>query len=303
MINQWAQVAEISREAWQKKVEQEGWWLLLDAAINPEIVNLVSIPQSQSRLYWDEMGEIHASISPYLLPMCPIEWLDDNITHKPNWGMAVQLNEAFHKESLARQQEILLSHLRTWSLAKAPEQEVAIMRINDWSIFHVLWNATQVDRQPELKGPIQSLCYWDSESESVYFSLLEGEMRPDELVKTPIQLTDAQYAALSYWAHRHQYQKYREHLQHHHQDTRQWSEDDWRAFLSQQTQQANQYGFEQPNDIVRYLSLAIVFGENFTSTEWAQKMLSTTQSQGQHSRMDRLFAEALTKLDEEHPTS
>ncbi|NOH51172.1 DUF4123 domain-containing protein [Vibrio rotiferianus] len=303
MMNQWPNIAEISRQEWQERAKQKGWWLLVDSAINSDVLNFIPAPQPQSRLYWDEMGEVHASISPYLIPMHSIDWLDENITHKSNWGMAIQINEAFHYETLDRQQEILLSHLRTWSLAQAPEQEVAILRINDWSIFHVLWNATAAEKQPELKGPIQSLCYWEAEDESAFMSSLTGDMNPEVLVKTPIQLTDEQYLGLSNWADRHQHQKYREHLQQHHQDTHKWSEDEWKAFLSQQTKQARDYGFEQPNDVVRYLSLSVVMGKDFIDTSWAKEVLSKPSHQGKKSHMDQLFAQALKQLNEESSTS
>lgn len=303
MMNQWPNSTEVSRQEWQERAQQKGWWLLVDSAINADVLNFIPAPQPQSRLYWDEMGEVHASISPYLIPMHSIDWLDENITHKPNWGMAIQINDAFHGETLDRQQEILLSHLRTWSLAQAPEQEVAILRINDWSIFHVLWNATATEQQPELKGPIQSLCYWEAEGGSVLMSHLTGEMSPEVLVKTPIQLTDEQYLGLSHWADRHQHQAYREHLQQHHQDTHQWSEDEWNAFLPQQTKQAREYGFEQPNDVVRYLSLSVVMGRHFIGTPWAKEVLSKPSHQGQKSKMDQLFAQALKQLNEESSTS
>ena len=60
---------------------------------------------------------------------------------------------------------------------------------------------------------------------------------------------------------------------------------------------ANRHKFTTEIDIVRYLSLAIVLGENFVETPWAEEQLKKPAAIGSQSRMDMLYQRAIEEVD------
>ncbi len=95
-----------------------------------------------------------------------------------------------------------------------------------------------------------------------------------------------------------QHQAYQEHLKEHHQQTTKWSDEHLQQFIIKQTNHAEQLGFINRQDTVKHLSLAVIFGDDFSTQAWAEKIIST-QPEGAQSQMSQLYQAALQELDKD----
>ncbi|ASA55376.1 DUF4123 domain-containing protein [Vibrio gazogenes] len=296
----------LSLDAWQMMLEAPGWFVVAEAAINPAIRELAEQnEQTDQRVYWDEMGNIHASISPYVMPLQSWDWFKEQIAIQPHWGIALQLDARFHQLPMTRQTELVLRYFRAWTMVETPtqEQEQLLLRLSDWDVFGVLWQASDPVYQKHIQGPLQQVVYWEPEQPEAKVLCFQPPMLDKTTLPLPIRLTDAQYQALNIWGNRQIYRQYQDHLQAHHSETQSWDQAQFDAYLHQHVTQANQLGFQQPNDVVRYLSLTVVFGKQFTTQPWAKQVLQSPDYQGTQSRMDRLFERGLDELDKESEQS
>ena len=288
---------------WEKDLQQPGWFIIADAAINNNVRSLVDDDRAtEQRLYWGQMGEQHASISPYLLPMPEWQWLSDNITSIPHWGVAVQLHESFHSYDLDDQIRLVMQHFRAWTLAELPNQDTVILRLTDWDIFNVLWNATTNERLADLQGPIQTIGYWSTGEDNAIVRRCDFPLSAIPMVM-PNRLDDTQYQALSWWNERKIFQQYQDHLFQQHEITHDWEQDVWQTFIQTHVTQARQLGFQQQAEVATFLSLTVLLGDTFYLAPWAQTILQSPQFVGNESRMDRLVAEAVNHIDEESTPS
>ncbi|SHF25112.1 DUF4123 domain-containing protein [Vibrio gazogenes] len=293
------EVFKQSLEVWQAGLGKGTDFFLAEAAINTEVLSM--LPESADvddfRLYWGNMGEVHASISPYLFPLTDWDSFAAEIAMQPNWGVLIRLTENYRHHPQAAQ--LLMEHLREWSMIISPQQEDMLLRVSDWTILKVLLEASSDEEVQAIFGPVAQFVFWQCGETDVEV-ITRREQKISTLPhRSPQRLSKAQYQALNIWGNRQIYRQYQDHLQAHHSETQAWDQSQFDAYLHQHVSQANQLGFSQPVDVVRYLSLTVVFGEQFTTQTWAKQVLKSPDYQGTQSRMDQLFERGLSELDKE----
>ncbi|KUI96675.1 DUF4123 domain-containing protein [Vibrio sp. MEBiC08052] len=301
--NQSLNVFKQPRDMWQAGLGKGTDFFLAEAAINANVLSM--LPEFSDiedfRLYWGNMGEVHASISPYLFPLTDWKHFEAEVAMQPNWGVLIRLTENYRHHPQAMQ--LLMEHLREWSMITSPRQEDMLLRVSDWTILKVLLEASGDDEVQAIFGPVAQFVFWRHGETDVEVITRREQKRSTLPHRSPQLLSKAQYQALSIWANRQIYRQYQDHLQAHHSETQSWEQAQFDQYLYQHITQANQLGFTQPNDVVRYLSLTVVFGEQFTTQPWAEQILKSPDYQGTKSRMDRLFERGLDELDKESEQS
>ena len=289
----------MAMDEWIEALQKPGWFILADAAINPDVRSWVADDKVDlQRLYWGKMGEQHASISPYILPMHEWQWLNDNIAALPHWGVVVQLHESSHSFELEEQMRLVIQHYRAWTLSLLPNQDTVILRLTDWDIFNVLWNASSNDCLSNLQGPVKSVGYWRKGDESAVVRHCDLPLSTTSMV-TKNRLSESQYQALRWWNEQKLFKQYQDHLYQQHEITQHWDESVFETFIHTNVEQARQLGFQQQAEVATFLSLIVVLGDTFYLAPWAQTILQSPQYVGNESRMDRLVAEAVDHMNEE----
>jgi hypothetical protein len=278
---------------------------VVDAAVCPQVFQVIDDDAlATHRLYWGEMGEIHHSLSPYLLVNPSIDWLVTLSEEQPNWGIAF----VFDDPLINQDEESLFIRAKrfwqTWIQVKDTYQQTVLLRLFDRQVFQALWHASSDTEKQALSGPFKYALFGtlnDNERETL-------PLRPEAADKAtcpplPRALSETQYAALLNLSLPKQYQAYKTHLQTHHERTQAWSETQWTQFIETGVSEASANGFQQQQDIVRFLSLKIELGDTFYQEAWAQKIITRPIIDGQKTPMDRLFEQALILLDKESSSS
>lgn len=293
---------------WQESIQDTQVFVLAESVINPLVRTLAdkALKQSQIKneensLYWGEMGKVHASISPYLLKL--EDWKDfvETISFQPSWGIIITLNEEIAKHE--NPQFYLLNHLREWTFIEPPkennDQGAMLLRLSDWDVLQVLFNASNGVELTSLFGPIKTFAYWHKNQEEVQQITLKERQKERLAHRSPQLISETQNSALRAFANRHQHKKYADHLKKHHSEVKDWSDEELTSFLLRNIDTANQLKFTTEKDVIRYLSLATVFREDFVDTPWAKQQLKKPAAIGTHSRMDMLYQRAIEELDKE----
>ncbi|MEF1285898.1 DUF4123 domain-containing protein [Vibrio sp. M250220] len=294
---------------WQKMTQDTPVYLLAESAINPLVRTLADdalkhnlSADEENALYWGEMGKVHASISPYLLKLEGWSDFEKNIAFQPHWGILLIPRE----EALTRNNSwfYLLHHLREWTLIEpdqgSHEQGAMLLRLSDWEVLQVLLNASNPSELTSLFGPFETFAYWHKDQTHVQQISLNTRQQSTLPHRSPQRLSEKQHSALKAFAHRHQHKKYADHLRQHHSDVENWSDNELSTFLLRNIDTANRLQFTNEKDVIRYLSLATVLGEQFIETSWAQQPLNAPSVMGTLSRMDKLYQCAIEQLDKEH---
>ena len=287
----------INIDEWKNERTNEVLFILAESAINPHIQEWMEgrdFPD-ETRLYWGEMGRVHASISPYLLPLDDWGAFEKDIAFQPNWGLLLRLNPSVALSAHA--QQALMQHLREWTMIESPDEEQMLLRLSDFEVLKVLLSASNETELNSLFGPIAEFAYWQQGVEEVEVLSLITRTEKTLPHRSPQLLSAPQYQALQAFAHRHQHQKYARHLQAHHPEVQQWDEATQMAFIARNVECARFHHFSIEKDIVRYLSLAVILGELFHEDIWAKELLKTRRIEGTSSRMDALFQRVLEEMD------
>ncbi|MBD1556998.1 DUF4123 domain-containing protein [Vibrio sp. S9_S30] len=293
---------------WQKGIEGTQVFVLAESVINPLVRTLADKARKQSpsgddesRLYWGEMGRVHASISPHLLALDDWKTFEETVAFQPSWGVILTLRDEAQKHK--NPQFGLLNHLREWTFIEPPKERhdegPMLLRLSDWDVLQVLLNASNEVELTSLFGPIATFAYWHKDQQDVQQVTLKARQKHTLPHRSPQRISTNQYAALRALAHRHQHKKYADHLKQHHSEVKSWSDEALSTFLLRTIDTANRLKFTTEKDVVRYLSLATVFGEQFIDTPWAKEQLKKPAVMGTQSRMDRLYQRAIEELDKE----
>ncbi len=296
------QVAPIDSALWLSSIAEGGCFILAESAINDEVPSLAESINGFSldycRLYWDETGRIHASISPYLIHVTEDNWprLKDKICQQSNWGIGIQLEWYMNAYTPAQQLTELLSHLREWTWLEAENGESRLLRLSDWSVLSTLMEASTDSEVSAIFGPIAK--FVSVEGERVNLMTRSIKEKSDITPRTPQVLSEHQWQALNLMEESDQHLAYKEHLKEHHKETLNWSDEYFDNFVSQQTRSANEQGFTNRQDTVKFLSLSLIFGDTFVTQEWAGKVLKAKQ-EGTKTKMEKLYQAALDELDKE----
>lgn len=288
--------------AWQARLDQGGCFVVAEASLNdavPWLAERWGGNLEQTRLYWGEAGRVHARISPYCIPVHRANWAQvrEHLLIQDGWGMGLQL--AWFMRAYAPRDQLMavVKHLRQWSLVSSPSGESAILRIGDWQVINPLLSASTAQEACALYGPVDSYCDITPTGHIKALTLRAREPHPipEHLPRT---LSVAQWQALLAPAQQQELTRYMTHLRTYHTRWRDAPEDALLAFTRQQTEQAQNNGFNNDRDIVRWLALATELGPDFPQQRWAQTLLSQPENIGVKSRMDRLYQAAIDQLDE-----
>ncbi|RNM21689.1 DUF4123 domain-containing protein [Dickeya undicola] len=288
--------------AWQARLAAGGCFVVAEASLNdavPWLAERWGGSLEQTRLYWGDAGRVHASVSPYCIPVHAANWpqVREHLVTQPGWGVGIQLDWFMQAYSPLDQLLELVKHLRQWSLVATQEGGSAILRISDWAVLTPLLAASSVPEATALCGPIATFCDIapDGSGQSLTLTERTAHNLPDTLPRT---LSDVQWQALLAPALRQTLDVYMAHLRAHHARWQASKDDDLLAFTRQQTEQARIQGFNNDRDIVRYLALATELTPAFIQQPWAQDILAQPEYIGEQNRMDRLYQAAIAQLDD-----
>ena len=289
----------ISLKKWEKQWHKGVYYVLAESTNNPDIPFIAGkdAKDKDSCLYWGQMGKIHASISPYLMPLTDWEAFKESVANQSGWGIIIQLKSNFRYINAPH--DYLLNHLREWTLIETSQNEAVLLRLSDWAVLNALFDASTEQQLNSLFGPITRFAYWHKGNTHVESLTLNGDTSSTLLHRSPQKLSQQQYLALESFAHRHQNKKYAEHLKTHHDEVQLWQDQRLNDFLIHNIRIANQHNFTTERDVIRYLSLALVLGENFIQTSWAKSQLNAPNSVGTNTRMDMLFQRGLDEIVKE----
>ncbi|ACA86786.1 DUF4123 domain-containing protein [Shewanella woodyi] len=296
------QIADIDSEMWLSTIAEGGCFILAESAINDEVPSLAEningFSLEYSRLYWDETGRIHASISPYLINVTEDNWpmLKEKVCHQAHWGVGIQLEWYMNAYTPAQQLTELLSHLREWTWLESQNGESRLLRLSDWKVLSTLMQASSNDEVSAIFGPIAQFVSLEGETLSAMTRLVKQKSEIPQ--RTPQQLSEQQWHALEHMEQGDQFAAYKDHLKTHHKETLSWPKERLHSFVEQQTKVANDQGFSNRQDTVKFLSLSLIFGQTFVSQEWAKKVLKAKQ-EGTKTKMEKLYQAALNELDKE----
>lgn len=286
---------------WQSKLAEGGCFVVAEAAINdavPWLAERWGGSLEQTRLYWGESGRIHASISPYCIPANPANWpqLREHLLTQEGWGIGIQLEWFMRTLSPLDQLLDLVKHLRQWSLVETQDGEHAILRISDWQVITPLLAASTVNEATSFYGPVATFWQLGCQGNADSLALTQREYVAQPLVM-PRQLSDPQWQAILAPSDNRVLVRYSEHLRQYHPRWREADDAALTEFIVQQRAQAQQHGFNNDRDIVRYLALATELEPEFIASDWAQPILQQADYIGTESRMDRLYRRAIEQLD------
>lgn len=289
--------------AWRTRIAQGGCFIVAEAALNdavPWLAERWGGSLEQTRLYWGDAGRVHASASPYCIPVHVANWpqVREYIVTQDGWGMGMQLAWFMQAYSPLDQLTEVMKHLRNWSLVALPSGENAILRISDWQVVSQLLSASNAQEACALYGPIDSFCDLSPDGTVQTLNLItrEPHVIPEIL---PRQLSDAQWQAIISPSEQQVLERYMTHLKSHHPRWRNVDDASLLAFTRQQSEQARLNGFNNDRDIVRWLALATELEPDFILQPWAQQILAQAENIGTQNRMDRLYSAALEHQDNE----
>lgn len=288
--------------AWQARLAQGGCFVIAEAALNdavPWLAERWGGNLDQTRVYWGEAGREHASISPYCIPVHSANWTQvrEHLLVQDGWGMGMQLAWFMRTYAPRDQLMALVKHFRQWSLISPPSGESAILRIGDWQVVKALLAVSTAQEANALYGPVASYCDI-APSGRVQILTLTARAPHSVPNSLPRQLSTAQWHALLEPAQRQELARYTAHLRTYHTRWKDAPEDALLDFTRRHMAQAQQNGFNNDRDIVRWLALATELGPDFPQQPWAQPLLSQPENIGIKSRMDRLYQAAIDQLDD-----
>ncbi|MEH0874513.1 DUF4123 domain-containing protein [Pectobacterium cacticida] len=288
--------------AWQTRLAQGGCFVIAEASMNdavPWLAERWGGSLEQTSLYWGEAGRIHASVSPYCIPLNVANWpqVKEHVVTQPGWGMGLQLAWFMLAYSPLDQLIEVTKHLRQWSLVTSPSGENAILRVGDWQVVNQLLSASSAQEACAFYGPIAHFCDISPEGaiRALNLTTREPHAIPDSL---PRQLSTEQWHAIMTPSEHQHLARYMEHLRTYHANWQDASDDELQAFICQQAEQAKSNGFNNDRDIVRWLALATELSPTFLHQPWAKDILGQSEFIGTQSRMDRLYQAAIDHLDD-----
>lgn len=317
---------------WLERIQQGGCFILAEAVSNEAVLGfadeLSGGRSEKCRLYWGEAGRMHASISPYLLPATPDNWpqLKEEVCSVDHWGVAIVLDAKLRAYTPAQQFNLLLNHLRQWTLVKTETNAKTqaegnngqqVLRLSDWQVLSTLLQASTELELSALFGPVDQFMFTanadttpesekDKEKDSQWQALQVinkqgvnnqgGQGKTGGEDNSPKVLSQPQQLALDKMSQLEHYKTYQAHLHQHHAESQSWSDDDMLHFIEQRLLVAKQYDFTNPQDKIRFLSLSMVCGDDFIEQQWAQIVLTKHKQKSAKSKMDQLNEAAIAQL-------
>ncbi|EOC9629822.1 DUF4123 domain-containing protein [Enterobacter ludwigii] len=287
---------------WHQILAEGGCFILAEAAINdsvPWLAEKLSGKNERTRLYRDKVGAIHASISPYIIPVNQDNWeqVKEHVLTLGGWGVGVRLTWKHSSRSEEKQLQVLSQHLRSWLLVTTPEQDDVTLRLADWQVVRPLLEASTHPEAKAFFGPVAEFWHLAPDDSAEMLTLAyQGEVGSS--TQRPRTLSQLQWQAILTPSLLNTLQRYMTHLRQHHPRWHEAENKELHQFTEQHYQQALEYGFRHDRDIVRYLALASELSPGFIGDAWAQAIMRDAEYTPAGSRMDRLYSKAVEMMDE-----
>ncbi|EKS6643750.1 TPA: DUF4123 domain-containing protein [Serratia marcescens] len=287
---------------WHQTLAEGGCFILAESAINDAVpwqAELHSRDNELVRLYPGNVGTIHASISPYIIPVNQDNWeqVKEYVLTYDCWGIGIRLSWLDRIQSNEAQLQVLSQHLRSWLLVTTPEQDDVTLRLADWQVVRPLLEASTHPEATAFFGPVAEFWHLAPDGSAEKLELAHHTEHPPNITQ-PRTLSPLQWQAILTPSLLNTLQRYMAHLRQHHPRWHDAENNELQHFTEQHYQQALEYGFRHDRDIVRYLALASELHPGFIGDTWAQAIMRDTEYTPAGSRMDRLYSKAVEMMDE-----
>lgn len=286
---------------WHQTLAEGGCFILAESAINDAVpwqAERHSGNNELTRLYRDKAGAIHASISPYIIPVNRGNWeqVKEHILTDDSWGIGIQLSWLDRTQPNETQLQLLSQHLRSWLLVITPEQEDVTLRLADWLVVRPLLEASTHPEATAFFGPVAEFWHLAPDGSAEWLELTHHSEHSLNITQPRI-LSPLQWQAILTPSLLNTLQRYMTHLRQHHPRWHDTENTELHQFTEQHYQQALEYGFRHDRDIVRYLALASELHPGFIGEVWAQAIMRDAEYTPAGSRMDRLYRKAVEMMD------
>ena len=286
---------------WHQTLAEGGCFILAEAAINDAVpwqAERHSGKNEMTRLYWDKAGQIHASISPHIIPVNQGNWeqVKEHVLTRNCWGVGVRLSWKHYSRSEETQLQKLSQHLRSWLLVTTPEQDDVTLRLADWLVVCPLLEASTHPEATAFFGPIAEFWHLAPDGSAERLELAHHTEHPPNTTQ-PRTLSPLQWQAILTPSLLNTLQRYMAHLRQHHPRWHDAENNELQQFTEHHYRQALEYGFRHDRDIVRYLALVSELHPGFISDDWAQAVMRDAEYTPAGSRMDRLYSKAVEMMD------
>ncbi|WP_164095589.1 DUF4123 domain-containing protein [Serratia marcescens] len=286
---------------WHQTLAEGGCFILAESAINDAVpwqAERHSGNNELTRLYRDKAGAIHASISPYIIPVNRGNWeqVKEHILTDDSWGIGIQLSWLDRTQPNETQLQLLSQHLRSWLLVITPEQEDVTLRLADWLVVRPLLEASTHPEATAFFGPVAEFWHLAPDGSAEWLELPHHSEHSLNITQPRI-LSPLQWQAILTPSLLNTLQRYMTHLRQHHPRWHDTENTELHQFTEQHYQQALEYGFRHDRDIVRYLALASELHPGFIGEAWAQAIMRDAEYTPAGSRMDRLYRKAVEMMD------
>ena len=291
-----------THEQWRKTIAKGGCFILAESAINDAVpwqAESHSKNNDLAHLYWDKVGDIHASISPYIIPVNQDNWeqVKEHILTNDHWGIGIRLSWLDRIQSSDTQLQVLSQHLRSWLLVTTPEQEDVTLRLADWQVVRPLLEASTHPEATAFFGPVAEFWHLAPDGQAEMLTLAhQGDHSSD--TQRPRTLSQLQWQAILTPSLLNTLQRYMTHLRQHHPCWHDAENNELYPFTELHYQQALKHGFCNDRDIVRYLALASELHPDFMGETWAKAIMNEPEYTRSGSRMDRLYSKAVEMMDD-----
>lgn len=293
---------QTTHDQWLSTIGQGGCFILAESAINDAVpwqAELHSRDNELVRLYPGNVGTIHASISPYIIPVNQDNWeqVKEYVLTDDCWGIGIWLSWLDRIQSNEAQLQVLSQHLRSWLLVTTPEQQDVTLRLADWHVVRPLLEASTYSEATDFFGPVAEFWHLAPDGSAERLELTHPSEHPPNITQ-PRTLSPLQWQAILTPSLLNTLQRYMAHLRQHHPRWHDAENNELQQFTEQHYQQALEYGFSHDRDIVRYLALASELHPGFIGDTWAQAIMKDAEYTPAGSRMDRLYSKAVEMMDE-----
>ena len=286
---------------WHQTLAEGGFFILAEAAINDAVPWQAERHSGKNKLtclYWDKVGQIHASISPHIIPVNQENWeqVKEHVLTRNGWGVGIRLSWKHYSRSEETQLQKLSQHLRSWLLVTTPEQDDVTLRLADWQVVRPLLEAGTHPEATAFFGPVAEFWHLAPDGSAERLELTHHTEHPPNITQ-PRTLSPLQWQAILTPSLLNTLQRYMAHLRQHHPRWHDADNNELQLFTEQHYQQALESGFRHDRDIVRYLALASELHPDFIGDAWAQAIMRDAEYTPAGSRMDRLYSTAVGMMD------
>ncbi|MBS3894933.1 DUF4123 domain-containing protein [Serratia marcescens] len=292
---------QTTHDQWLSTIGQGGCFILAESAINDAVpwqAECHSGNNELTRLYWDKVGTIHASISPYIIPVNQDNWeqVKEYVLTRNGWGVGVRLSWLDRTQPNETQLQLLSQHLRSWLLVTTSEQDDVTLRLADWQVVRPLLEASTHPEITAFFGPVAEFWHLAPDGSAERLELTHHCEHSLNITQSRT-LSPLQWQAILTPSLLNTLQRYMAHLRQHHPRWHDADNNELQQFTEQHYQQALESGFRHDRDIVRYLALASELHPDFIGDAWAQAIMRDAEYTPAGSRMDRLYSTAVEMMD------